>query len=93
MHFDGVTIPDGQWSYGALYDQGTLKSPDTVMHNHRICLAEDPSGYLYVQDSTINQNFAHNGYGGGIFNATNGVIEITYSTIRPQTGELCRRDI
>ena len=58
------------------------------MHNHAHLSGGGiyNSGYLYVQDSTINQNFAHNGYGGGIFNATNGVIEITYSTINHNRG-------
>jgi hypothetical protein len=38
------------------------------------------SGWVYLQDSTINNNIAHNGVGGGIYIQA-GRVDIAYSTI------------
>ena len=93
LELDGVTIRNGQTGNGGgILNDGALHVlRSTVMRNHAHFNGGGiyNRGYLYMQDSTVNNNYAHLdafGKGGGIYNDTNGYVDILYSTINHNRG-------
>jgi hypothetical protein len=82
---DSLSIGNGQASIGAgILNEGILLVyRSSIMHNHAHLSGGgiyQAGPWLYLQDTMVNNNIVHQGYGGGIFIA-GGRVDIQYSTI------------